>query len=596
MSLFRTLHRTSAVSNATNARPFLTFLYPPLPGQTKKRTFSKSAVKTTPRTPTTHHDTESVFIEALVRAGTCREHARSLSILRGARPHVSSHQKSRGKSTWQRPNQKTFKPGAEHEQSGPLGGVKQFAKKELEALVDYYGIEIDRRPEENIEDDGSLVWNVGDTHEPWPLRDAGDARHIRRLEKLFSDDEASHDDIFETYKQLPSPGVVFLEAETIRTLLHHLSIVGRPSPLAMQRFLSILDDMKNAHIHITRAEWTSAIYLTGRAMGQVTEGDLQSAMYIWRDMERRAGVKGGFVTLNVLFDLAVKAGKYPLADTIFKELQERKLSLHRHFRVSLLYYYGILQDGNAVRRTYQDLVNAGEIVDTVVLNAVIAALIRAGEPTAAEHVFERMKRLQACKSVPAPGHMFFNRTWRDRRLLGLHLTHEGRRLNGANDQEQLKQLQEYAPIGPDARTYGLLIRHQAGTAGNVDRVYELLKEMRSSSIPLEGTIFIVIFHGFHSFGGVRYSSWTRDKLESIWTQFLAALRESVERTWISVLAVISALKAFAKCTDPERTIRAWEEIRRLWEPSEDELERVMNFLRKVVPTQGENFFDTTRPV
>tara|TARA_R110002003_G_scaffold52_15_gene4454 strand:+ start:3490 stop:4926 length:1437 start_codon:yes stop_codon:yes gene_type:complete len=477
-----------------------------------------------------------------------------------------------------------------------LRGVKQFAKNELEALVDYYGIELDTRPEEDVQENGSLVWNVGDDHEPWPLRNEGDATYIRRLEKLLSDDEVSHDDVFETYKELPSPGVVFLQTETIRALLHHLSIVERPSPLAMQRFLSILDDMKNAHIHITRAEWTSAIHLTGRAMGQVTEGDLQSALYIWRDMERRAGVKGGYVTLNVLFDIAVKAGKYTLAESFFSELHTRKLPLHRHFRVSLLYYYGILQDGNAVRRTYQDLVNAGDIVDTVVMNAVIAALIRAGEPTAAEHVFERMKRLHASKSAPAPGHKFFNRTWRDRRLLGHLLTHEARRLNKSQDQEGLKQLQDYAPIAPDARTYGLLIRHQAKTAGNIDRVYELLKEMRSTSIPLEGTIFIAIFHGFHNFGGVRYSSWTRDKLEKIWAQFLKALQDSLERTWISVMAVTSALNAFAKCTDPERTLRAWEEIRKLWDPNEDELESVMKFLRKVLPSQGEGFFDTKRPL
>jgi pentatricopeptide repeat protein len=260
----------------------------------------------------------------------------------------------------------------------------------------------------------------------------------------------------------------------------------------------------------------------------------------------------------------------------------------------MLYYYGVLQNGNAVRRTYQELVNAGDIVDTVVLNAVIAALIRAGEPTAAEHVFESMKRLHASKSVPAPGHKFFNRTWRDKRLLGLHLTHEVRRFKRSNNEEDLKQLQDYAPIAPDSRTYALLIRHQSVTAGNVDRVYELLREMRYNSIAIEGTIFVAIFHGFTQFGGVRYSSWTRDKLEKIWTQYLKALQDGLERTWISVMAVIAALKAFAKCTDADRTLRAWEEIRKMWQPSEEELERVMTTLRKLLPQQGDGFFDKSK--
>jgi pentatricopeptide repeat protein len=594
MSLLRTLDRTSAVSNTTNARPLLTFLCPALQEKKNRRSFSKSAVNSPPQLIQSGEHVENLFIRALVRAGSCHGHAKRIWTVREVIPYVPQHCKTRRNSTWQNLDGREVEPKIELKHSGPLKNVKQFAKSELEALVDYYGIEVDRRPEQDPPDEGSLIWNVGNEHEPWPLQNRKDGAHIRRLGKLLDDDESSHNDIFETYTKLPSPGVVYLRQETIRALLHHLSIVDRPSPLAMQRYLSILDDMKNAHIHITRSEWTSAINLTGNAMGTVSPDDLQSALHIWRDMERRAGIKGGFVTLNVLFDLSVRAGKYQLAETFLEELHKRKLPLHRHFRVSKIYYYGILQNGNAVRNTYQDLVKAGDVVDTVVLNAVVAALIRAGEPSAAEHVFERMKRLHASKSVPAPGHKFFTRTWRDKRSLGLHLTHEARRFKQNESQEALKELQDYAPIAPDSRTYSLLIRHQAKTAGDIDRVHDLMQEMRHNSVPLEGSIFIAIFHGFNHFGGVRYSSWTRDRLEKIWAQYLKALQESLERTWISVLAVITALKAFAKCTDSERTLKAWDEIRKMWQPNEAELERVLRMLRKLVP-QGDGFFDTRRP-
>jgi pentatricopeptide repeat protein len=597
MSLLRTLDRTSAVSNTTNARPFLTFLCPALPEKKHRRSFSKSAVNSPPRLIRSEEHVESFFIQALVRAGTCHGHAKHISTLREIIPHVPQHYKTRRKSTWQNPNWKDAKSKAEltHSGPGPFKKVKQFAKDELEALVDYYGIEVDTRTEEDPPDDGSLVWNVGDDHEPWPLRESKDFRHIKRLNKLLQDDESSLDEVFETYKKLPSPGVVYLKLDTIRALLHHMSIVERPSPIAMQRFLSILDDMKSAHIHIIKAEWTTAIYLTGRAMGNVSVDDVQSALHIWRDMERRAGVQGGFVTLNVLFDITVKAGKYQLAEMILEQMEKRKVPFHRHFRISKIYYYGVLQDGNSVRNEYQALVKAGEVVDTVVLNAVIAALIRAGEPTAAEHVFERMKKLHASKTLPAPGHRFLNRSWRDQRALGLHLTHEARQHRRTNDEKALKELQDYAPVAPNSRTYALLIRHQSTTAGDIDRVQDLMQEMRYNSVPLEGTVFISIFHGFGHFGGVRYSSWTSYKLEKIWSQYLKALQEGLERTWISVMAVIAALKAFAKCTDPDRTIRAWEEIRKLWQPTEEELENVMKSLRKLVP-QGDGFFDPRRPM
>ena len=331
----------------------------------------------------------------------------------------------------------------------------------------------------------------------------------------------------------------------------------------MQRFLSILDDMKNAHIHIIRSEWTSAMYFAGRCMGRVSADEVQSALYIWRDMEKRAGVKGSTVTLNVLFDVAVKAGKYTLAETFLKELQARKLKLHRHFRVSLLYYYGVLQDGNAVRKAYQDLVSSGDVVDTVVMNSVIAALIRAGEPSAAEHVFERMKRLHATRTHPRQNPW----NWRERRQAGLHLTYEGRKLHELGDLKRQKHFQDQALIAPDSRTYGLIIRHHASTAGNIDRVQDLLRDMQYNQIPIDGTIFIVVLYGFSSFGGVRYSSWTRDKLENLWSQYLQSVEVGVQRTWFSSMSVIVALKAFRKCTDAERTLQAWQEVQQIWHPS-----------------------------
>ena len=484
---------------------------------------------------------------------------------------------------------------------GPLDKVKNFAEKELQALVDYYGMELDTRPDEDLPDAGSLVWNVGDSHESWPLRDKADAVHIKKLEKLLEDDEAPHEEVFDTYKKLPSPGVVYLRIELIRSLLHHLAIVERPTPIAMQRFLSILDDMKTAHIHILRSEWTSAIHLTGRAMGRVGPDELQSALHIWRDMEHRAAIKGRDVTFNVLFNVAVKAGRYSLAESFMKEMQARRLPMFRYWRVTLLYYYGVLQNGNGVRKAYQELIAAGEIVDTVVLNAVIASLIRAGEPSAAEHVFERMKRLHATRIAPAPGHRFLNRNWRDRRALGLLFRDESRRLAREGKDDELKRLQDFAPVGPDTRTYGILMRHYSATAGNIDRVDELLREMKLNSVALDGTIFIVIFHGFSTFGGVRYSSWTSSKLEKIWTMYLKALHDQLERTWLSSLAVIAALKAFARCTEPQRTLQAWEQIRALWKPDEAELESVLVVLRGLLPPGGleqgrkRGFFDARDP-
>ncbi|KAF2471673.1 uncharacterized protein BDR25DRAFT_22181 [Lindgomyces ingoldianus] len=584
MSLFHTLERTTNTVVSNVGRPILTFLCPSLLSRPFRRMFRPSAADRRPRIslPSTEL-MDTLFIQALACAGSCEQHARQISTMRKIIPFASKHHKIRRKSTFN-DDRREFQ--SSRSERRPFNRFKKFAERELKALVDYYGIQLDSGPEgDQFVDDGPLIWNIGDEHQPWPVREELHKAYIEKLVELLVDEETPHKEVYSTYKLLPSPGVVYLDIKTIRALLHHLSIVERADQLSMQRFLSILDDMKDAHIHIIRSEWTSAIYFAGRFMGKVSEDEVESSLFIWREMEKRAGLKGGTVTMSVLFDICVKAGKYTLAEAFLKEIQARKLKIHRHFRVSLIYYYGVLQNGNGVRKTYQDLVSAGDIVDTVVMNAVIAALFRAGEPAAAEHVFERMKRLHATKKNPKPP----PRRWRDARKFGLDLTYNGRRFHEQKDAEALKNAQDFAPIAPDTRTYGLLIRHYAAIAGNIDRVTELLNEMHLNSIPPDGTIFIVILYGFSSFGGVRYSSWTRDRLESLWQQYLQATQIGAQRTWISSMAVVAALKAFKKCTDSERTLKAWEEVRRVWDPTPEEVEMCLKALRRLVPEQG--FFE-----
>lgn len=260
MSLLRTLDRTSAVSNTAHARPFLTFLYPRHEDTPSKRRFSKKAIdnaRLLPEPTTARMGT--FFVNALVRAASCPKHARLVHTLRGVETAPPKHQTTRGQSTWSKSEEDGSDPRPERK--GPLKKVQRFAEKELQALIDYYGMEIDTRPEAEVPDDGNLVWNVGDSHVPWPLRDPSDAVHIDELQTLLKNEEAPHQPVYDAYKKLQSPGVVYLDTLTIRALLHHLAVVERPTPIAAQRFLSILDDMKTAHIHITRSEWTSALSL-----------------------------------------------------------------------------------------------------------------------------------------------------------------------------------------------------------------------------------------------------------------------------------------------------------------------------------------------
>jgi len=348
----------------------------------------------------------------------------------------------------------------------------------------------------------------------------------------------------------------------------------------MLRYISVIEDAKSDGIPLTVTEWTSAIAFTGRCLKKISAADVETSLSMWREMENEAGVQANNVTFNVLFDIASKAGKFVLAEMIMKEMQRRNLPYNRYFRTGLIYHYGLRADGDGVRRAYRELVEAGEIVDAAVIACVIASLLKCGEAVAAEQVFERAKHMHAQKSPaalppPPPQH------WRERRDLGRFLERAASRLRG--DAEAVKRLQDTLSLAPDFRAYKALVYYHAVTAGDLDRVTELVAEMDYYGVMLHGSIFLYLFKGFGMHGGVLYTSWTRRRLENSWAAFRRALDGEEQRAvYLSRAAVVMVLRAFAKCAPYERTLDVWDEAKRLWQrATEDDVRFVEDLLMQM---------------
>ncbi|KAL8714969.1 MAG: hypothetical protein Q9225_006468 [Loekoesia sp. 1 TL-2023] len=400
---------------------------------------------------------------------------------------------------------------------------------------------------------------------------------MERLKRLLEDETSSHEQIYEAYLRLPSPGVRHLSAHNRRLLLHRLSVIEFKTKSAMLRYLSLVDDMKEASIPLTISEWNTAIAYAGRCFACVGAAEVEFALRIWKEMEQEAGVRSGSVTFNILFDIATKAGKYVLADMILKEMETRGLEYTRFSHVGFIYYHGMKGDGAGVRRAYRDFVEAGQIVDTAVLNCVIASLIRAGELPAAEQVFGRMKRLLYRKTArPVP-----SLDWRYSRNLGRALDKAFR--TRQNDEQRLRQLQAEQFLGPNLRTFFIFIDHHVHATGELRRVTVLLEEMQILRIPMHGRIFLKIFKGFAIHGGVKYTSWTRQKLETVWTSLLLALDQEMEGVHMMKWMVVWAIRAFARCCGKDRTLQIWEQVRDRWRISEeDEKGAIEHLLRNVL--------------
>jgi len=358
-----------------------------------------------------------------------------------------------------------------------------------------------------------------------------------------------------------------------------------------------LDECLGEEIHVTTAEWNTATSFAGRWVRNATTAEVRRAVESWVRMES-FNVQADSVTFNILFDVAVKAGRFALADTIYHELKARGLPLNRYFRNSMIYYAGLRGDGDAVRQAFRDLVSAGELVDTAVMNCVILSLIRAGEPSAAENVYAKMKRLHREKfadTVP-PKH------WQERKELGISLDKTARRLRQERDEhessffgsgvtfdDKREELQKIAPIAPDVRTCRILIQHHAYTSGRLNQIHELMAEMKAESCNIYGSVYLHIFRGFWHHGGQAYAAWNRKELQLFWMEFLAMseldtadqtadqvdeyapeISETERAPYFTPSLAIAALRAFYKCAGTKRMLEVWREIRERWRDMDGE--------------------------
>ncbi|KAF2101084.1 hypothetical protein NA57DRAFT_15789, partial [Rhizodiscina lignyota] len=320
--------------------------------------------------------------------------------------------------------------------------------------------------------------------------------------------------IYETYQSLPFPRASYLTPFILRRLLYVLTFVPRHNDTSVLRYLSIMDDMKVAHIPATNKEWNTAISLAAQTFRRVTNAEVESALYIWRDMEKRAGIAANEVTFNILFNMASKANKFPLVELILKEMTARNLPKKRAFYCCMIFHAGQLRDGDAVRRAYKDLVEAGEIVDSVVLNNVIRSLFAAGEHAAADAIFERMKVMH---QSPA-GRRDPPNAYNPRRLLRSELQELA--VQFRDDTQKRREVQDRAPLAPDTHTYALMIKYYARNVGDYHRVAQLLNEMDQTGVPLARDIFHSLFIGFWLHGMRPHSTeWHARRLDATWAEY-----------------------------------------------------------------------------
>ena len=468
-------------------------------------------------------------------------------------------------------------------------------KEELLALVDQYGggpftnqtplLQLRNRyqpsdgPHLTVSDRAQDEWPP--PHSAWHANEATEAKLIA-LDEALKDFSKDPEEIYLLYRAIPAPRAPYLESKTRHRLLRHLAVVEQKNEHSMLRYLSVVDDMKVTAIPLSSSEWTSALSFATRYVARTSEVEVESALHMWREMEHVAGVKSNDATFNVLFNVACKAGKFALADMIYMEMQARGFEFTRFHHVSQIHYHGLRGDGDGARAAYKALVEAGEIVDTVVLNAMMSALVTSHEANAAENIYERMKKTH----MKTSGSILPPRDYKSRRMINKVLMKMATIVK--MDSSSRAAFQRKSIIAPDLQTYRILVNYFAIQAGELDKAAKFLDEMKWFELPVHGALFLSLLKGFAAHGGVRYTHWTEDRLEGVWAALMDAIDNDAIDLYISKWIVIWGLKAFAKCSGKSRTVDVWEQIKEKWHPGEEDLDFVLKTFRPILDGEDQS--------
>ncbi|KAF7114321.1 hypothetical protein CNMCM5793_008273 [Aspergillus hiratsukae] len=370
-------------------------------------------------------------------------------------------------------------------------------------------------------------------------RDAIEFQAVERFLEAVEDPKKTNQYIFRLYRDLPSPGVAHLSKRTRSIVLRRMSQPPNRRWADARRYLAIVEDMIAAKLPLSPALWTSAIHLAGRAMGHVKKQDLVRSIGIWQQMEHLAGIESDPVVFTILFDIAIKASQFTVADRLLQEMSKRGIEFRRAGKVSKIYYYGMLRDVNGIHRAFDEFLAAGEIVDTAVLNCLMTSFIRAGKIRIAESLYQRMMQAQAAArraedtdDKGAPTHqpalaselVLYRKAARE-----LNRAFEKAARNKHTLPAHYRALQESIPMSPDTRTFHIFLSYHALHSGNLQAFSKIVEDMEKTfAIPPRGMIYLLLFEGFARHGRKK-KGWTADKLRFAWRSYLRALYESRTR-------------------------------------------------------------------
>jgi len=403
---------------------------------------------------------------------------------------------------------------------------------------------IERIPKED-QDKYKMPWLFPSS---WEEHDA-----IKEFRAAIRNKESTNESLFELYRKLPGSRLPYLDRITMERFITRLMTVPLRDQVTMLRYLTLIEDMKASKIPITRHEWNQAMSFVLKAFKQTTAAEMRAAYELWSQSEGDHGVHADRTTFNILLDGASNSKSPALAQSILKEMRTRNMQYDRFTYTALMMYHAHIGDGAKIRQVYQGLVDAGDIVDTVILNTLMTALVLVGEEDDALRIFGFMKRAGTIvEKNPEPAMV----EYRACRAFAQKLKRPG----AQNSKRYMEELNVY--LGPDIGSFHLFV-HLNCRKANWDRAQHFIRDMNMFGISLPDSIYLSLLKGFAWWGSPDpCSQWNPARLENVLNVVLDEQAGLIK--WQRVYAVWVVRAVSKVYVDGEVLERVWQEVMQQW--------------------------------
>ncbi|KAK9364572.1 hypothetical protein V1509DRAFT_635958 [Lipomyces kononenkoae] len=357
--------------------------------------------------------------------------------------------------------------------------------------------------------------------------------------RMFSFSKQSMTKMFACYMQLPEPRPLHIKIPHLEFLLSNYAASVKNDEIYLEHYSTILHDVKEAGLPISYKEHLVELsfvchYIQRHKCASVVSRTFNK----FRELEMQGVIAREASAFNVLMTAVIASSDFGAMAAIIEEMRARKIAPDRYTYVNLMTYYSKLGNKMALQVLYEKFIESEQIADIVVLEAMIAGLVRCRDIAGAQSL-TRFIEMRATEE----GWISSQLSKKQLRFSAGNLKRMAtnrRHLRLRFGDEQIPDPEGSVAIAPRDTTYNPLLSYYA-SIGDYQSLVETINRMDEFGLTRRRA-YILFLKGFYIHSGYPGTEWTVGRLENL----LETLLQDKENNKLLVRQMtVWALRAYA---------------------------------------------------